>query len=112
LMLVMTVTELIQMSRKSREADDWRDFSDAWAPRLDLNSRPYFDEKAGLIVAMTHACEQVYRQVISDPLALAEFDQFLRSQRWEVFDRLRHHLYAAHLDASRDYIRADIVAHA
>ena len=49
--------------------------------------------KETLVQTLTYACEQVYDQALESIDAL---DQALRNQPWNVFKRLRHHLYALH----------------
>lgn len=112
-MLVATVAEMtsLSMTRQDRGKDDWRDFSEVWSAQVDEPSRPYADAKAGLIAALTHACERVYGMLVSDAAALEEFDFFLRNERWLVFERIRHHVYARHLNEMKPHIHEAIVLH-
>ncbi len=61
------------------------------------------DSGETLVHILTYACEKVYEQ---SPALIAALDDVLRNQQWDVFKRLRQHLYALHPDEqTRPWIR-------
>ena len=62
-----------------------------------------------LVHTLTFACEQVFEK---SPESIASLDDALRKQRWKIFTRLRHHLYALHPnEQTRPWIREAALAH-
>lgn len=85
------------------------DHSSIWCERLTEPTRNYEDTKAGLVHILTYACEQVF---LKDPAAVAVLDQALRNQRWDIFKRIRQHLYAENPNEhTKPWIREMILAH-
>ena len=77
--------------------------------RVNESSRHYQHQKELLVIELTLACERVYQKAPEDVLAL---DQALRSQRWDIFSRIRQHLYALHpTDQTKPWIREMIRSH-
>lgn len=74
----------------SREDHSW-----IWAKRLDGFGGSYPDSKRALAQTMAFACRKVFEK---DPGSIADLNEYLRGQRWGIFDRLRQHLYTLHLD--------------
>jgi len=86
-----------------------QDCSEIWCRRLDKPDREYQDVKETLVQALTFACEQVYDIA---PEFVDALDQVLRKPRWRLFNRLRQHLYASHLnDQTLPWIREQILDH-
>ena len=86
-----------------------QDFSETWCPRLNRQSRDYPDPQKTLINTLTYACEKVYEKL---PASIEALDSALRNQRWDVFKRLRQHLYALYpSEQTRPWIRELILAH-
>ncbi len=86
-----------------------QDYSEIWCRRLDKPDRDYQDVKETLVQTLTYACEQVYEKA---PESIDALDQALRNHRWEVFKRLRQHLYALHPnDQTLPWIREQILGH-
>ena len=62
-----------------------------------------------LVFALTYACEQVYSKA---PESIGDLDQQLRKHRWNVFRRLRQHLYASYPnDDTLPWIRELVITH-
>ena len=86
-----------------------QDFSETWCPRLNKQSQDYPDPEETLANMLTYACEKVYEQSFE---LIEALDSALRNQRWDVFKRLRQHLYALHPgEQTRPWIRELILAH-
>lgn len=83
-----------------------------WFKRVnELDSEPpdSKDAKDVLVHTLTFACEKVYER---KPEAVSTLDQALRNQRWDIFTRIRQHLYALHLnEQTKPWIREMILAH-
>lgn len=85
------------------------DYSTAWCTRVNHSSTDYKDSKETLIHALTFACEQVYERT---PELVADLDEGLRSHHWEIFKRIRQHLYASHLnEQTMPWIQDQILTH-
>lgn len=86
-----------------------QDYSEIWCSRLDNRDRDYQNEKKTLVQTLTYACEQVYDKA---PESIDVLDQALRNYRWQVFKRLRQHLYALHPNnQTLPWIREQILGH-
>ena len=87
----------------------YQDYSEIWCPRLDKPDRDYQDTKEILVHTLTYACKQVYDK---SPESVDVLDQALRDQRWNVFKRLRQHLYTLNQnDQTLPWIREFILGH-
>ena len=83
------------------------DYSDLSWPRLKERAGELLRETNSLVFSTTYACEQVYERM---PECVEALDQHLRSRRWKVFRRLRHHLYAHYIsDQTKEWIRQEIL---
>ena len=99
----------LEMHQNDLESGKSSDYSEIWCPRLNEPRRDYPDFGESLVHMLTYACERVYEQARESIEAL---DSALRNQRWDVFKRLRQHLYALHLsEQTRPWIRELILAH-
>ena len=77
--------------------------------RVNESSRHYQDQKELLVFELTLACERVYEKA---PESVSMLDQALRNQRWDIFVRIRQHLYALHLtEQTKPWIREMILTH-
>ena len=91
------------------EGGESHDSSEIWCPRLNKQDRDYPDSQETLVHTLTYACEKVYEQ---EPESVTVLDSALRNQRWDVFKRLRQHLYALHpSEQTKPWIRELILAH-
>lgn len=85
------------------------DASEIWCPRLNKHSRDYPDSRETLVYTLTYACEEVYEKM---PASIEALDRILRKQHWDVFKRLRQHLYALHPnEQTKPWIRELILTH-
>lgn len=67
------------------------DLSEAWCRRLGQIDDNYEQSSNVLVEGLTFACERVFEKV---PGSVSDLDEFLRSKRSKLFERLRQHLYA------------------
>lgn len=85
------------------------DGSEVWCRRLDKQGSDYHVSREVLVNTLTFACEQVFEKA---PESIASLDDALRNQRWKIFTRLRHHLYALHPnEQTQPWIREAILTH-
>ena len=62
-----------------------------------------------LVQTLTHACERVF-ELATD--RVPELDWELRKRRWNLFERLRLHLYALYpTEQTKDWVREAMVDH-
>ena len=85
------------------------DYSAVWCARVNYSSNDYKDSKEILTHALTFACEQVYKKAPESVLGL---DKILRDLRWEIFMRIRQHLYALHLnEQTMPWVQDQVLSH-
>ena len=102
--LIDATATMILMTFPKEELD-----STVWCRRVNEPSRDYQDSKEDLVHALTFACEKVYENA---PESVADLDQALRDERWDIFTRIRQHLYALHPnEQTKPWIRKMILAH-
>lgn len=111
LLLIDATSNMIRLGMHQDELESGRssDYSDIWCPRLKDPKREHPDPDESLVHTLTHACEKVYELEIE---STEDLDNALRNERWEVFKRLRQHLYALHPNQqTRPWIRELILQH-
>ena len=102
-LLIRAVAQMARLETgKPAGIVDWRDASEIWAPRVDERRGPYSNPQCDLIVALTNACENVYGQSNDDQVR--ELDSALRAAQWQIFDRIRYHLYAKYPSQAQQWI--------
>ena len=110
-LLVGTTANMIRLQTYQEDIEKGKgeDGSEAWCRRLDKQEDDYHDSKETLVHTLTFACEQVFEKA---PELIASLDDVLRKQRWKIFTRLRHHLYALHPnEQTKPWIREAVLAH-
>ena len=91
------------MHQDDLESGESSDYSDIWCPRLNDSGNEILDAEVSLVHTLTFASEKAYEQA---PNATGALDRILRSQRWDVFKRLRQHLYSKYpSEQTRPWIR-------
>ena len=108
LILIDATTDMIRLRTHQEDCNDGVDYSEAWCERISVTEGDYDDPTTALIHTLTFTCEQVYRKF---PEVICELDNILRDQKWKVFNRLRHHLYAQFPKKTKPWIREVILAH-
>ena len=96
-LLIKSTSKMISLLLSDDEMDKNgdEDYSTIWCPRLSESARHSRESEGLLVRALTLACENVYQKA---PKSIEQLDQTLRSQRWNIFTRLRQHLYALYPD--------------
>ena len=112
LILIDAVDDMIRLKvpQDARDEGGQDDESDLWCTRIDGNDVSREDDaEYKLVYTLTFACEKVYEKA---PDSIVALDKVLRDQRWKVFERLRHHLYAQYpSEQTKPWIRDLILAH-
>ena len=92
-LLIFITTDMIRLRTHPMDFDKEADLSEMWCPRLHGPDSNAEDPEKALVHTLTFACEKVYEK---SPDAIADLDKILRKQHWNIFKRLRQHLYALH----------------
>ena len=99
----------LQFHQDALERVGSKDHSTLWCRRVDESSRDYQDSKEDLALALTFVCEKVHEK---EQESVAALDQALRNQRWDIFARIRQHLYALNPnEQTKPWICEIILAH-
>ena len=109
--LIDATATMIRLGFHQDKLDTGSDYdgSAIWCERVNEPRRDYQDSKVNLVNALIFACEKVYEQASE---SVATLDQELRKQRWNIFMRIRQHLYALHPnEQTRPWIREIILGH-
>ena len=85
------------------------DISTIWCPRVNESPKDYRNSKENLVHSLTFACEKAYEK---EPEYMGVLDQALRKQRWDIFRRIRQHLYAKFPNKqTKPWVREMIITH-
>lgn len=109
--LIDAVANMIQLRVHQDDLDKGNDndYSEVWCRRLDKSVREDHDVKEILVQTLTYVCEQVYNNASE---SIDRLDRELRYHRWQVFKRIRQHLYALHPNEQTfPWIREQILGH-
>ena len=99
----------LRFHRDELEEIGSKDNSAIWCQRINGSSTDHRESRENLVHALTYTCEKVYEKAREFVEAL---DQALRNQRWEIFMRIRQHLYALYPnEQTKPWIRELILAH-
>jgi hypothetical protein len=107
-LLAKTVNDMLCLTYPDSKPDEgWRnDLSEIWCKRLGV-SGDYEDAKASLVNSLVRSCDMAFNKD-----QYSELDDELRQYSWQVFKRLRHHLYAKYpRQEAIDSIRELILQH-
>lgn len=111
-MLVDATANMVRLRTHLDELESGlsHDSSEIWCPKLEEQRRNSAESKETLVNTLTYACKEVYVRLSSD--SITSLDRVLRNQRWQVFERLRQHLYALHPnDQTKPWIRELILGY-
>ena len=109
--LIDATAKMIRLTFHQDELEEAgsNDHSTIWCRRVNGPSGRHSDSKEILVYALTFACERVFEIA---PKSVSALDQALRTQRWNLFMRIRQHLYAMHPnEQTKPWIRELILAH-
>ena len=91
------------------ESGTSQDESEIWYPKLNEHSQDHQNPRKDLVHTLVYACEKIYEH---SPESIVVIDNTLRNQRWNIFKRIRQHLYALHPSAlTKPWIREFILSH-
>ena len=108
-LLTDTTANMIRLRMHRQELNQGVDNSEAWCERLQGLDAGYEDPDKTLVYTLTFACEQVYKK---SPDSVVALDKTLRNQQWNIFKRLRQHLYAQYpSEQTKPWIRELILGH-
>ena len=101
--LINATSNMLCLRIHPDEFDKSQDFSNIWFARLHIPEKDYGNPDEMLVHALTFACEKVFEKSHD---VIADLDNLLRKQKWKIFKRLRHHLYAQYPnDKTKPWIR-------
>lgn len=100
----------LRIGQNQLESGTSSDASVLWCARLDELISDNMDSEQVLILIMTYACEKVFENGSCEEIEALNIT--LTDQRWDIFERLRQHLYALHpSEQTKPWIRDLIVDH-
>ena len=108
--MVDAVTTMIRLGFYQDELEEAGGYDplNIWCNRVNEPSG-YGEPRVSLVNALTFACEKVFEKA---PESVTALHQALRDQPWDIFMRIRHHLYALHPnEQTKPWIRELILAH-
>ena len=80
-----------------------KDLPDLWWPRLENPHDSIPQSDGELVRILTSVCKKIYE---NSPDFVTTLDEYLRNQKWRIFQRLRQHLYALYpSDQTKPWIR-------
>ena len=93
--LIDATVNMIHLRRHRQDFNNEEDNSWSWCPCLYKPGKDGGSFEETLVHTLTFSCEKVFEKSSN---AIVELDKILRNQHWNIFKRLRHHLYAKHLN--------------
>ena len=107
--LIKATSDMIRLRTHQDDMDKVEDHSEIWCPRLSKTDTGNTRPERILVDTLTFVCEKVFGE---SPHVVENLDKILRKQRWKIFKRLRHHLYAQSPNKeTKPWIRELILAH-
>ena len=107
--LIRAVSTMIDLRKHEDEPGNEEDSSEVWCRRLDSKNLEYPESKEILVQTLTIACQKVFEK---SPEYISALDNALRSKRYNIFKRLRQHLYALFPnEQTRPWISEFLLAH-
>ncbi len=111
-MLIDATANMIRLGKHPDELEEGlsHDSSEIWCPKLEEQRRDYAETIETLVNTLTYACKEVFAQLSRE--MIAALDRVLKNQRWDVFKRIRQHLYTLHPnDQTKPWIRELILGY-
>ncbi len=109
--LIDATAKMIRLTFHQDELEEAgsNDHSTIWCRRVNGPSGRHSDSQEMLVHTLTLVCERVLEIA---PKSLPALDRALRTQRWNLFMRIRQHLFALHPnEQTKPWIRELILAH-
>ena len=108
-LLIYTTVNMIRLRTYQGELDKEEDYSDAWCNRVHGQDNDHEEPEKTLVHTLTLACKKVFEK---SPDKVAALDKVLRKPHWNIFRRLRHHLYGQYPnEETKPWIRELILTH-
>lgn len=111
-MLIDSTANMIRLGKHQDELEGGlsHDSSEIWCPKLEEQRRDNAESQETLVNTLTYACKEVFAQLSRE--TIASLDRVLRNQRWQVFERIRQHLYTLYPnDQTKPWIRELILGY-
>ncbi len=89
--LIDATANMIYLRKHKQDFNIEKDASWSWCPCLYKSGKDGGTSEESLVHTLTYACEKVFEKL---PNEIVELNKILRNQHWNIFKRLRHHLYA------------------
>ena len=93
--LIDATANMIYLRRHKQDFNNQEEVSWSWCPCIYKPGKDGGSSEETLVHMLTFACEKVFEKSSN---ATVELNKILRNQHWNIFKRLRHHLYAKHLN--------------
>lgn len=93
--LIDATANMIYLRRHKQDFNNQKDNSWSWCPCIYKPGKDGGSPEETLVHTLTFVCEKVFEKSSN---AIVELDKILRNQHWNIFKRLRHHLYAKYLN--------------
>ena len=93
--LIDATANMIYLRRHKQDFNNQEDLSWSWCPCIYKQGKDGGSSEETLVHTLTFTCEKVFEKSSN---AIVKLDKILRNQHWNIFKRLRHHLYAKHLN--------------
>ena len=109
--LIDATASMIRLSKGKDELESGtsQDELEVSCPKLNEHSQDHQDPRKDLVHTLVYACEKVYEH---SPESIVVIDNTLRNQRWNIFKRIRQHLYALHpSELTKPWIQEFILSH-
>ena len=110
-MLIDATANMIRLKKGKDELESGtnQDELEVWCPKLNEHDQDHQNPRKDLVYTLVYACERVYEH---SPESIVAIDNTLRDQRWNIFKRIRQHLYALHpSELTKPWIQEFILSH-
>ena len=94
--LIDATANMIYLRKHKQDFNNQKDDSWSWCPCIYKPGKDGGSSEETLVHTLAFACEKVFEKSSN---AIVELDKTLRNQHWNIFKRLRHHLYAKYPSA-------------
>ena len=111
-MLIDATASMIRLKKgkDGLESGTSQDELEVWCPKLNEHDQDHQNPIKDLVHTLVYACEKVYEH---SPESIVVIDNTLRNQQWNIFKRIRQHLYEAlhPSELTKPWIQEFILSH-
>ena len=108
-LLIDTTVNMIRLRTHQGELEKEEDYSDAWCNRVHGHNNDHENPEKTLVHTLTFVCKKVFEKSHDKVVPL---DKTLRKPHWNIFKRLRLHLYAQYPnEETKPWIQELILTH-